>query len=130
MNEIGALIARAQRYLKSADILLLDGDRESCVSRVYYAMFYVAQAALLANGLSFSSHKGVLSAFGEHFIKTGIFTREMGGELNRAFQKRQLGDYEYTFVISQEEAEQTIHSGRQFVQAVIEYLLAKKTFLV
>ena len=106
MNESEALIKRALRYLKSAEILMEDGDFESSVSRTYYAMFYSAQAALLTKQLSFSSHKGVISAFGEHFIKTDIFPRNMGKELNRAFEKRQIGDYEYTFIISEDEAEQ------------------------
>ena len=50
------------------------------------------------------------SAFGEHFIKSGIFPRKMGKELNRAFEKRQLGDYEYTFVIAQDEADKMLHT--------------------
>jgi len=104
MKEVESLIKRAMKYLKSARILLEDGDCESSVSRAYYAMFYSAEAMLLTKGLSFSSHRGVISAFGEHFIKTGIFPKEMGKELNRAFEKRQLGDYEYTFVISEDEA--------------------------
>ena len=45
---------------------------------------------LLIKNLSFSSHKGVISAFGEHFVKTDIFPKEMGRELNRAFEKRQI----------------------------------------
>jgi len=122
MKEIASLMARAQRYLKSAEILFQDGDYESSVSRVYYAMFYSAQAMLLTKGLSFSSHKGVISAFGENFIKAGIFPREMGRELNRAFQKRQIGDYEYTFVISKEEAKQVIASGKEFVEKIAQYL--------
>jgi len=100
MKEIKSLIERAKKYLKSAGILLKEEDYESSVSRTYYAMFYSAQAMLLAKDMSFSSHKGVISAFGEHFVKTGVFPREMGRELNRAFEKRQIGDYEYTFVIS------------------------------
>jgi uncharacterized protein (UPF0332 family) len=104
MKEAESLVKRATRYLKSAKILLEEKDYESSVSRTYYAMFYSAQALLLLKGLSFSSHKGVISAFGEHFVKTGIFSKEMGRELNRAFEKRQLGDYEHTFVISKEEA--------------------------
>ena len=79
-------------------MLLKEEDYESSVSRTYYAMFYSVQAMLLTKNLSFSSHKGVISAFGEHFVKTGVLTREMGRELNRAFEKRQIGDYEYTFV--------------------------------
>ena len=49
MNEIGALIVKARRYLKSAKLLLEDGDYESSISRSYYAMFYCAEAVLLTN---------------------------------------------------------------------------------
>ena len=78
-------------------------------------MFYATEAVLLTKDLSFSSHKGVISAFGEHFVKGDVFPRDMGKELNRAFEKRQLGDYEYTFVISKEEAEEILKSGTEFV---------------
>ena len=100
MKETQALLERATRYLKSAALLLNDGDYESAVSRAYYAMFYAAEAVLLTEALASSSHKGVLSTFGERFIKTGQLPREMGRELHRAFEKRQLSDYEYTFIIS------------------------------
>ena len=122
MKETNALIQRAQRYLKSAELLLKDGDSESSVSRAYYAMFYAVEAALLTKGLSFSSHKGVISAFGEHFVKTDVFPREMGRELNRAFEKRQIGDYEYTFIISEDEAEQMLQSGKEFVNTIARWL--------
>ena len=113
------------RYLKSAKILLKEKDYESSVSRAYYAMFYSAQAALLTKKLSFSSHKGVISAFGEHFIKTGIFPREMGRELNRAFEKRQIGDYEYTFVITKQEAEEILRNAKEFITKITQYLQEK-----
>lgn len=122
MKEAEALIKRARRYLKSAEILLKDKDNESSVSRTYYAMFYCAQAALLTKELSFSSHKRAISAFGEHFVKTGIFPKEMGRELNRTFEKRQIGDYEYTFVISDDEAEQILRSGKEFVNTIASWL--------
>lgn len=122
MTETEALIKKAHRYLKSAEILLTDGDFESSVSRAYYAMFYSVEAALLTKNLSFSSHKGVISAFGEHFIKTGTFPKELGRELNRAFEKRQIGDYEYTSLISSEEAAEILDSGKQFVKTLENWL--------
>lgn len=88
MKEVKSLIERAKRYLKSAELLLREKDYESSVSRSYYAMFFCAQAVLLTKGLSFSSHKGVISGFGEHFVKTEIFPKSMGRELNKAFEKR------------------------------------------
>ena len=122
MKEVEALIKKAHRYLKSAEMLLKDKDFESSVSRAYYAMFYCAEAALLTRNLSFSSHKGVISAFGEHFVKTGIFPKEFGRELNRAFEKRQIGDYEYTSLISDEEAEEILSNGRQFINTIENWL--------
>jgi len=122
MKEARSLIKKARRYLKSAQLLLRDKDFESSVSRTYYAMFYCAEAALLTKNLSFSSHKGVISAFGEHFVKTSVFPKEMGRELNRAFEKRQMGDYEYTSLISNEEAEEILDSGRQFINAIEDWL--------
>jgi uncharacterized protein (UPF0332 family) len=126
VKEINSLIERAKRYLKSAEILLEEGDYESSVSRTYYAMFYSAQAMLLTKNLSFSSHKGVISAFGEQFVKTGIFPKEMGRELNKAFEKRQIGDYEYTFVIAKMEAEEILESGRKLVETITQNLKEKK----
>ena len=126
MKEIKSLIERAERYLKSAKILLEEEDYESTVSRTYYAMFYSAQAMLLTKNLSFSSHKGAISAFGEHFVKTDIFPKEMGREFNRAFEKRQIGDHEYTFVISKKEAEEMLESGEKFVESITQHLKENK----
>jgi len=126
MKEINSLIEKAKRYLRSAELLLEAGDYESSVSRTYYAMFYSAQAMLLTKNLSFSSHKGVISAFGEQFVKTGIFPREMGRELNKAFEKRQIGDYEYTFVISKVEAKEIFENGKKFIERITQHLKEKK----
>jgi len=122
MKEIISLIERANKYLNSAELLIKEGDFESSVSRSYYAMFYSAEALLLTKELSFSSHGGVISGFGEHFIKTDLFPKEMGKELNRAFEKRQLGDYEYTFVFSEKEAEDILEKSRYFVDNIVQYL--------
>ncbi len=128
MKEVESLISRARKYIKSAAMLIAEQDYESSVSRSYYAMFYCIEALLLTKGLSFSSHKGVISAFGQHFVKTGIFDKEMSREVNRAFEKRQLGDYEYTFVISSEEAEEILESAKNFTGKVEAYL-HNKNFL-
>ncbi len=43
-------------------------------------------------------------------------------ELNRAFEKRQLGDYADTFVISEDEAREMLHSGKEFVEKIAAWL--------
>lgn len=126
MKEIESLIRKSKRFIKTADVLINEGDFDSSISRSYYAMFYSVQALFLTKNLSFSSHKGVISAFGEHFIKTNIFPREMGREINRAFEKRQIGDYGYSLVLSKEEAEEILKQARKFIDGIVAYLKQNK----
>jgi len=73
MKEIKSLMERAKISINSANLLLKEGDSDSSVSRSYYAMFYATEAVLLTKGLKFTSHRSVISLFGQHFVKTGIF---------------------------------------------------------
>jgi uncharacterized protein (UPF0332 family) len=127
MSAVESLLERAHRYLKSSRMLIFDGDYESAVSRSYYAMFFCAEALLLAKGLSFSSHKAVISGFGEQFIKTGIFPADMGRNLSRAFEQRQLSDYEYRFVIPREAAQLSLETAESFVVSVQDHLRRTST---
>jgi uncharacterized protein (UPF0332 family) len=63
--DIKGFIDKADRYLRSARILHREGDLDSAASRLYYSMFYCAEAMLLSKGLEFSSHRGVIATFGE-----------------------------------------------------------------
>lgn len=122
MSEVESLLKRADRYLVTAEVLVREGDFESSVSRSYYAMFFSAQALLLSKGLHFSSHKMTISAFGEQFVKTGIFSKDMGKDFNKAFDRRQISDYYHDFIIDKSEAEEFIISGKNFVNKVKEHL--------
>jgi len=122
LSEVESLLKRADRYLVTAEVLVREGDFESSVSRSYYAMFFSAQALLLSKGLHFSSHKMTISAFGEQFVKTGIFSKDMGKDFNKAFDRRQISDYYHDFIIDKSEAEEFIISGKNFVNKVKEHL--------
>jgi len=122
MSQIQSLIEKARRYLRSAELLIQDGDYDSAVSRSYYAMFYSAEAALLKKKMTFTSHKAVISGFGRHFVKTGIFDRRLGRDLNIIFGERQLGDYGSDFSISEDNARKAFESARGFFDQVAEWL--------
>ncbi|GAH05398.1 unnamed protein product, partial [marine sediment metagenome] len=72
--------------------MLDHGDYDSSVSRTYYAMFYIVEAILLTKNPKFKSHRGVISGFGQHFIKTNIFPKDMSDNLRNAMDKRFEGD--------------------------------------
>jgi uncharacterized protein (UPF0332 family) len=115
LKELDELINKAERFLRSAEILFNDGDYDSCVSRCYYAMFLMAEAVLLTKGLKTHSHKGVISLFGKHFIKTGVFKKDLGKVLNEAYDTRLIGDYAIGLKLSKEEAKNMLESAKNFV---------------
>jgi uncharacterized protein (UPF0332 family) len=122
-DELRMMLEQTRRYIKSAALLQLEGDHDSAVSRLYYAMFYCAEALLLARGHSFSSHRAVISAFAQHYVKSGILPQELHQWLRTAFAKRQISDYEFITAIDaadvmsiQTQSEQFLAQTEAFLQ--------------
>ncbi len=122
MNPIRDLVQKARKFLHTAEYTLGIGDCDSCASRCYYAMFFMAQAALLTKGLSASSHRGVISMFGQHLVKTGILEKRLGRMLNDAYDKRLAGDYEAGTAVTRDEAQSLLEAARDFVGRLEDYL--------
>jgi len=55
-------------------------------------MFYVAEAFLEGQGLSFSKHSAVISAFGREFVKLGKVPADYHQWLIKAQELRNTGD--------------------------------------
>ena len=122
MKEIRDFIEKAEKFLSTAENALNTGDYDSCVSRCYYAMFFMAEAALLTKSLTASSHKGVISLFGEHFVKAKILERNLGKALNDAYDKRLVGDYGVGFTVTEQQAKDLLKTAQDFVQKLKSYL--------
>ncbi|MCJ7703519.1 MAG: HEPN domain-containing protein [Anaerolineales bacterium] len=67
--EIEALLEKSQQSLQAAETLQAANYFNFAASRLYYAMFYVAQALLLSRGLSYSSHSAIIAGYGREFAK-------------------------------------------------------------
>jgi len=93
LSDSDALLIKAERFIRSARVLADDGDFDSAVSRLYYAMFFVAEALLAQRGVAFSSHSAVISAYGQQFAKTKEIDPRFHRALLTGFSQRQLGDY-------------------------------------
>lgn len=122
MKEIRDLTDKAEKFMITAEQALNIEDYDSCASRCYYAMFFMTEAALLTKSLTASSHKGAISLFGEHFVKTKILERNLGKALNDAYDKRLVGDYGVGFIVTKDEAEDLLETAQDFVQKLKIYL--------
>ena len=125
-EEIKSFVGKARKFVESSKVLLEIKDYDSVVSRTYYAMFLITEALLLTKNLAAKSHSGLISLFGEHFVKTNIFSKEMGRQLNRAYDKRLIGDYGTSIIINKNEAQGLLNIGQDFVENIAEYLEKNK----
>ncbi|MFN3466456.1 MAG: HEPN domain-containing protein [Candidatus Brocadiales bacterium] len=76
-------MGQAHERLKAAEALLSQGLYTDSVTRSYYAMFTAARALLATKGLDSAKHSGVISLFNQHFVKTGVVEKDMGGTYSR-----------------------------------------------
>ena len=122
-----AFLAKARRYLRSAELLCDDGDVDSAVSRLYYAQFFVAEALLDALGLAFSSHRAVISAFGEHFSLTGELDSAFHRLLIGTFEKRQFAEYATGSTLTPAVVARLLSQTGEFIAAGEQWLADRST---
>jgi uncharacterized protein (UPF0332 family) len=121
-TEIKLYIERARTALQQSRDNLNLSYYDVASSRAYYAMFYAATALLLSQGISRSKHSGVHSAFGQHFVKSGLFEPEYSQMLVNAFRLRLDSDYEITPTSTKASAENILHDAEKFLERAKVYL--------
>jgi uncharacterized protein (UPF0332 family) len=86
-------LERARETLEQAQVMSDTGHPAGAINRLYYACFYAVNALLLCRNMASAKHSGVLSLFNRHFIKTGVFSADMGKFYSDLFDSRQDADY-------------------------------------
>lgn len=116
-------IRQAEETLDEAKFLLSGGKSlRSVVNRVYYSMFYAVLGLFIFEKYSSSKHVGIISYFNQHFIKTGIFPKELGWAFNRAFDLRQRGDYKEYVSLTHEQVKPVMDAAEIFIDTVKKHL--------
>ena len=113
---------KAHRFLNQAQMVRDLQQWDLAANRYYYACLHAVQALFIHNGLASKTHSGMLSQFGQHFIKTGIIEDRLGAFLTRMEQMREKGDYNCLFSISEEELITIIEPAKELIR-IIEGLI-------
>lgn len=119
-------IEKAKEELKETDLLFKGGMYSGSVCRAYYAVFHAACAVLITKNLEFSKHSAVISAFGQHFVKTGGLKEALHATFKETFEARQLADYDIFKETTKDFALNLKLKAEDFVSETIRYLKSKK----
>ena len=113
---------RALESLDDATANEHDGRYLVVVNRSYYAIFYTLTALLYEKDyLQTKSHSGAQAKFRELYIKTGILPVAASTWLDKTWELRQAGDYDFDDAVTEEEAKQALQAARQFIDVVTDY---------
>jgi len=116
-------IEKAEKKLDSSKLLLDNGNFEDSISRAYYGMYHAAMAVLMTKDLEPpKTHSGLITLFGLHFVKEGIFERKYGKMLSDAKEEREEGDYEIFYETTKQRAEEILTNAKEFLSEVKDFL--------
>lgn len=119
-------IQTAKENLQSARILLAAEEYKSANNRAYYAVFHAINAVHALNGNAFKRHKDAIGNFNKNYVKTEIFSREIGRKIGEAAEIRHASDYDDFYIASREESERQIVVADEFIQMVESYCEQRK----
>jgi uncharacterized protein (UPF0332 family) len=90
-------------------------------------MFYAVSGLLASIGITRSKHSGVIAAFREKFIKTGLIEVEYGDIFGVGFDARQESDYELVPLIDHDLALKRLQDAQRLVDQIEDYLKSAGT---
>lgn len=114
-------IQTAKDNLKSAKILLEAGEYKSANNRSYYAIFYAINAVHGLNGNAYKRHKDAIGNFNKNYVKSEIFSRDIGRKIGEAEEIRHASDYDDFYIASREESERQVMVADEFIHLVEKY---------
>ena len=114
-------LERAREELETALDNIAHGHYRAAVSRAYYAVFYMASAALFSRSVQRIKHSGVESAFSQYLVKPGNIEPEFSRIYQRARRQREEADYADE-PIDEATARQTLADAERFVDRLERFL--------
>ncbi len=116
---------RSRENLRDAWILLDAQSYKSSVNRSYYAIFHCLRAVTALDSFDSSKHSGIIAFFNMHYVKTGIFTKEVSKMLDKAYRWREKADYKDYEEVSMENAQEQIVNAEKIMAVIERYLLKR-----
>ena len=118
-------LEKAEKCLAAAKRDLVIDDLLASLNRSYYAIFHAVGAVTVLDSFDSKKHKGVISYFNQHYVKTRIFPPNTYKLIDSAFKLRGYADYKDMYIASREETQMQITSAEHIISLVKPYLIKR-----
>lgn len=108
--------------LRSAMLLLEAGELRGANNRAYYSIYHAISSVHALDGNAYKRHKDALANFNKAYVKTEIFSRELGRKISEAVEIRHASDYDDFYIATREEAEEQIETAKELLRQIEIYV--------
>ena len=119
-------LEKAERTFDDVLFCAKEGKWEAAANRLYYALFHAMSALLINDGHQVKSHRGILSMFGEHYVRTGVFSQKDGSLLSELVIMRDNADYNCFFEANEEKMAPYIVPTNMLIMKIKQYIEQSK----
>lgn len=118
-------IEKAERTFDDVLFCSRENKWEAAANRLYYALFHAINALLVSDGHQVKSHRGILAMFGEHYVRTGLFSKKDGALLSDLVIMRDNADYNCFFEADEEKLKPYLEPTRSLIEKIKLYISQK-----
>ena len=122
----GYRMAKAKEDLDTAEENLENGKYRASVNRSYYAVFHALRAVTALDRFDSGKDSGIIAYFNQHYVKSGIFDKEISKMIDSCYRLREKADYDDFFLAAKEDAVMQLDKARRIICTVEAYLTTKE----
>lgn len=115
-------LARAREDLETSRDNLNNGKYRASVNRSYYAIFHSLRAVTALDHFDSGKHSGIIAFFNQHYIKTGVFDKEISKIIDSSYRLREKADYDDFFIAARNDASAQLEKAEFVVRTIESYI--------
>lgn len=129
-NERNIIVCRelekSERTFEDVLFCANEGKWETAANRLYYSVFHAMSALLVSDGHQVKSHRGIMALFGEHYVRTDVFSKKDGSLLSDLVIMRDNADYNCFFEANEEKLKPYIEPTRMLIDKIKAYITKER----
>ncbi len=118
-------LERSREDLETAEENLASGKYRASVNRAYYAVFHALRAITALDRFDSGKHSGIIAFFNQHYVKPGIFDKEISKMIDSCYRLREKADYDDFFLAAKDDAVIQLEKAKRIMEAVEQYITSR-----
>ena len=113
---------KALNTFDEMSVLRQAGLWNNIANRLYYAAFHAVSALLINDQHNIGSHQGAVIMLHQHYVKTGILSKEDGAFYSQLQTLREKSDYNCTYNATEADTAPRIEQTKQFIDKILNLI--------